>query len=183
MTLAAIATAGRRHGALPARPRPLRQLGFRRPHGPARRVLLVCSPGGHLQQLLALEAACSDLETSWVTLPGRDVADLLEGRTYELAHGPTNRGVRTLARNLPLAWRVIRRRDPDAILSTGAGVSVPFFWVGRLLGRRCVYVESLTRVDSVSLSGRLLLPFASEFFVQWPGAARRRGIRHAGSIL
>jgi beta-1,4-N-acetylglucosaminyltransferase len=163
--------------------RQLRRLGFRHTRGPARRALLVCSGGGHLQQLLALEPAWSDLEVSWVTLRGRDTDDLLAGRTFEFAHGPTNRSLRALMRNLPLAWRVIRARDPDVILSTGAGVCVPFFWVGRLLGRRCVYVESLTRLDSVSLSGRLVHPFASEFFVQWPEACCGRRNRHVGSIL
>jgi beta-1,4-N-acetylglucosaminyltransferase len=163
--------------------RALRLLGFRRVRGRARRLLLVCSPGGHLQQMLALEPAFADLEVSWVTLPGTDVEDLLDGRPRELAHGPTNRSLWMLARNIPLAWRVIRARDPDAIVSTGAGVSVPFFWVGRLLGRRCVYVESLTRLDSVSLSGRLIYPFASEFFVQWPDAQRLSRSCHVGSLL
>ena len=161
----------------------LRRMGFRRTRGPARRVLLVCSPGGHLQQMLALRPAWDDLDTSWVTLPARDVDELLAQETCDLAHGPTNRSVRMLVRNLPLAWRIIRRRDPDAILSTGAGVSVPFFWIGRLLGRRCIYVESLTRCDSVSLSGRLVYPFASQFFVQWPEAQQLQRSHCVGSLL
>ena len=174
-------------GQAPERPpattvRSMRRPVFRRTRGPARRALLVCSGGGHLQQLLALEPAWGHLDVTWVTLAGRDVEDLLAGHSYELAHGPTNRSLRALCSNLPLAWRVIRDRDPDVILSTGAGVCVPFFWVGRLLGRRCVYVESLTRVDSLSLTGRLVYRFANEFFVQWPQVRRRRQ-RHSGSIL
>ena len=74
-------------------------------------------------------------------------------------------------------------RDPDAILSTGAGVCVPFFWVGRLLGRRCVYVESLPgstrRRSARSWSTRS----PSESFVQWPGARLRRGTATSGSVL
>jgi beta-1,4-N-acetylglucosaminyltransferase len=149
----------------------------------SRRVLLVCSPGGHLQQLLALEPAWEDAETSWVTLRAPDAQELLAGRTVDVAHGPTNRDLWMLARNLVVAWRVIRARDPDVILSTGAGVAVPFFWVGRLLGRRCIFVESLARVDTLSLTGRLVYPFAHEFFVQWRGARLRRRARYAGSIL
>jgi beta-1,4-N-acetylglucosaminyltransferase len=158
-------------------------LGYRHVGGPARRVLLVCSPGGHLQQMLALESAFDGLEKSLVTLPGRDVEELLDDRAYELANGPTNRDLRMLARNLPVAWRVIHDRDPDAVVSTGAGVCVPFFWIARLLGRRCIYVESLTRVESISLSARLVQPFATGFFVQWPGAVHNRRTRHVGSIL
>jgi UDP-N-acetylglucosamine:LPS N-acetylglucosamine transferase len=133
-------------------------------------------------QLLALEPAWAHAESSWVTLAGADVEELLEGRVVDIAHGPTNRDVLKLVRNIPFAWRVIRARDPDVILSTGAGLAVPFFWVGRLLGRRCVYVESLTRVSSLSLSGRLVYPVADEFFVQWQDARILRRARYAGSL-
>lgn len=148
------------------------------------RVLLVCSPGGHLLQLLSLEPAYADLEATWVTLAGADVEHLLAGRDVLLAHGPTNRSAVKLLRNLPLAWRAVRARDPDVIVSTGAGLAVPFFLVGRLLGRRLVYVESLTRSESLSLSGRLVYPLADRFFVQWPALARRhRKARYEGSVL
>jgi len=148
------------------------------------KVLLVCSSGGHLQQMLALEPAWHDAERAWVTLPGADVSVLLEGEDVTLARGPTNRSVVNLFRNAALAWRVLRERRPEAILSTGAGVAVPFFAVGKLLRIRLVYVESVTRTESISLTGRLVYPFADRFFAQWPAAARRlRRARYAGSVL
>jgi UDP-N-acetylglucosamine--N-acetylmuramyl-(pentapeptide) pyrophosphoryl-undecaprenol N-acetylglucosamine transferase len=70
-----------------------------------------------------------------------------------------------LVLNLGFAWRTIRERRPDVILSTGAGLAVPFFVVGRLLGVRLVYVESLTRTRGLSLSGRLVARLAHELFV------------------
>jgi UDP-N-acetylglucosamine:LPS N-acetylglucosamine transferase len=101
-----------------------------------------------------------------------------------IAHGPTNRSLFKLLRNVPLAWRAVRERDPDVIVSTGAGLAVPFFLVGRLTGRRLAYVESLTRTESLSLSGRLVYPLADAFFVQWPEPARRhRKARYVGSVL
>jgi hypothetical protein len=146
-------------------------------------VLLVCSPGGHLLQLLSLEPAWRGLRRAWVTLAAADVSHLLHGEDVTLAHGPTNRSLLNFARNLVVAWREVRVRRPDTILSTGAALAVPFFVVGKLLRRRCVYVESLTRIDSVSLSGRLVYPLADAFFVQWPKAAARRRMRYEGSIL
>ena len=148
-----------------------------------KRVMLVCSPGGHLQQMLALEPAWGDLERSWVTLRAPDVEQLLGDEQVVLAHGPTNRSVVNLLRNLLVAWRLVRRVRPDAIVSTGAGLAVPFLLVGRLLRIRLVYVESLTRVDSVSLSGRLVYPLVDEFFVQWPQALRRPRMRYVGSVV
>jgi beta-1,4-N-acetylglucosaminyltransferase len=45
-------------------------------------------------------------------------------------------------------------------------------------------VESLTRTESLSLSGRLVYPLADAFFVQWPEPARRhRKARYVGSVL
>lgn len=161
---------------------PTRSNGPVRSGGPER-ILLVCSPGGHLLQLLALEPACHGFETTWVTLDGPDAKSLLAGRRVVVGFGPTNRSLLNLVRNLRLAWGVIGDHDPQAILSTGAGLAVAFLAVGKLRGRRCVYVESLTRIESLSLSGRLVRPFADAFFVQWPTAARNRGVRFAGSIL
>ncbi len=148
------------------------------------RVLLVCSPGGHLQQMLALEPAWRDYERAWVTLPGADVSSLLAEEQVTIAHSPTNRNLKNLVRNAVLAWRLLRRRRPDAILSTGAGLAVPFFVIGRLLGIRLVYVESVTRTESLSLSGRLVYPLASRFFVQWPAVAERlRRAEYHGGVL
>jgi UDP-N-acetylglucosamine:LPS N-acetylglucosamine transferase len=148
------------------------------------RALLVCSPGGHLVQMLALEPAWRSHETKWVTLPSADVDYLLAGQDVVFGRGPTNRSLRNLIRNFRVAWRTIRDYKPDVILSTGAALAVPFFIVGRLHRRRCVYVESYTRINELSWSGRMVYPLASAFFVQWPGLAQRlRKATHAGSVV
>jgi beta-1,4-N-acetylglucosaminyltransferase len=148
-----------------------------------RRALLVCSPGGHLLQMLTLQPAWEGLERTWVTLAAPDSDYLLRHEDTILARGPTNRSVGALFTNLRLAWRLIRRQRPDVILSTGAALAVPFFVVGKLHGARLVYVESLTRTHRLSLAGRLVYPLADAFFVQWPEAARRRRARFAGRLL
>ncbi|HKB50520.1 MAG TPA: PssD/Cps14F family polysaccharide biosynthesis glycosyltransferase [Solirubrobacterales bacterium] len=148
------------------------------------KVLLVCSPGGHLQQMLALEPAWREMDRAWVTLKGADVGYLLADEKVTIGHGPTNRSLKALILNLSLAWGTLRRERPDAILSTGAGLAVPFFVIGKLLGIRLVYVESVTRTETISLSGRLVYRLADRFFVQWPQAAERlRRATYAGSVL
>lgn len=150
----------------------------------AGRALLVCSPGGHLAEMLCLEPAWRGLETTWVTLPAADVDHLLAEKPVIFGHGPTNRSIKNLLRNFRVAWRTVRDVKPDVILSTGAALAVPFFLVGRLHGRRCVYVESFTRRAALSISGRLVYPLANAFFVQWPTLSNRlRKAQHAGSIL
>jgi beta-1,4-N-acetylglucosaminyltransferase len=146
------------------------------------RILLVASPGGHLLQMLALEPAWGGLRRTWVTLTRPDATDLLAAEDVVFAHGPTERNIPNLLRNLWLAWRTVRRCRPDVILSTGAALAVPFFIVGRLYGSRLVYVESLTRVNELALSGRLVYPLTDTFFVQWQMGARPRRAIYAGSI-
>lgn len=137
--------------------------------GPARTdLLLVCSTGGHLLQLVALREAWQDYPRVWVTFDKSDARSLLAGERVVYAHGPTNRNLPNLFRNLGLAARLVRELRPRVVLTTGAGVAVPFVWVGRLFGARAVYVESFTRIDRPSLSLRLIAPFADRVYAQWP---------------
>ncbi|MGH2937436.1 MAG: PssD/Cps14F family polysaccharide biosynthesis glycosyltransferase [Solirubrobacterales bacterium] len=145
------------------------------------KVLLACSPGGHLQQMFALRSAWEDFDRVWLTLDGPDVEHLLDGERVIKAHGPTNRSIVNAIRNFFVAWRAIG--EADVVLSTGAGIAVPALLVARLRGRRTVYVESLTRTDSLSLSGRIVYPLAHDFFVQWPDTSKRRRARYVGNIL
>lgn len=148
------------------------------------KVLLVCSPGGHLQQMLALEPAWRGAERAWVTMEGADVGYLLAEEQVTLGHSPTNRSLKNLLRNTAMAWRLLRRNRPDAILSTGAGIAVPFFLIGKLLRIRLVYVESVTRTEELSLTGRLVYRLADRFFVQWPEPAEKHPrAEYAGGIL
>lgn len=147
------------------------------------RAMLVCSPGGHLMQMLALRPAWDGMTRIWVTLPAADTEALLDAENTIFAHGPTNRSIKYFWRNLPLALKLMRQYKPDVILSTGAGVAVPFFIVGKVFGARLVYVESVTRIHGPSLSGRLVYPFSDSFFVQWPEAAIRPRMQFAGRVL
>jgi beta-1,4-N-acetylglucosaminyltransferase len=147
-------------------------------------VLLACSGGGHLLQLLSLREAWEDFSHAWVTDDLPDARSLLEGERVYYAFFPTSRNVRNARRNLLLAWRLVRRLRPEVVLTTGAATAVPFAWVGRLRGARVVYVESITRIEKPSLSCRLVAPVADRVYVQWPELAYsiRRG-RYAGSVL
>ena len=147
-----------------------------------KKALIVASPGGHLLQMLALEPAWAEMNRTWVTLRSTDVEYLLREEDVVYGHGPTPRNVGNFFRNLRLAWRVLREQDPDVIVSTGAGLALPFFVLGRLQRRRLVYVESITRVEKLALTGRLVYPLSNAFFVQWSPLSRLRRARFHGSV-
>jgi UDP-N-acetylglucosamine:LPS N-acetylglucosamine transferase len=152
--------------------------------GDRKELLLVCSTGGHLLQLVALRGAWDGFSRVWVTFDRGDSRSLLADEDVVIAHSPTNRNIPNLLRNIALAFRVVRRERPRAVVTTGAGVAVPFAWVGRLFGARVVYVESVTRIESPSLSLRLIRPVASRLYVQWPELLEAvPRARYAGSVL
>ena len=152
-------------------------------------VLLVCSTGGHLLQLLALREAWDGFSRVWVTFDKSDARSLLADERVVFAHGPTNRNfgllaLRNMLRNGWTAFGLVRAVRPKVVLTTGAGVAVPYAWVGRLLGARVVYVESLTRIERPSLSCRLIAPVATRIYAQWPEL--RRAVpraRYLGSVV
>jgi beta-1,4-N-acetylglucosaminyltransferase len=149
------------------------------------KVALVCSSGGHLFEMLCLRAFWSACEAFWVTFDTPDAASLLAGERVHHAVHPTNRNVVNMLRNAVRAVRILVHERPDAVVSTGAGVAVPFIVVAKLLGIRTIYVESITRIDGLSLSGRMVRPFVDEFLVQWPELARASGGRadYRGQVL
>jgi UDP-N-acetylglucosamine:LPS N-acetylglucosamine transferase len=134
-------------------------------------LLLVCSTGGHLLQLVALHDSWHHFTRAWVTFDKSDARSLLRGERVYYAHGPTNRSIKKLLRNLVVAWRVVGEVRPKVLITTGAGVAVPFAWVARLRGATIVYVESLARIEAPSLSYRLISPIAGRRYVQWPELA------------
>jgi beta-1,4-N-acetylglucosaminyltransferase len=147
-------------------------------------LLLVCSSGGHLMQLHELRAAWHPFPRTWVTFDKSDARSLLRDERVIHAYGPTNRNVPNLLRNLRLAWRVVRRERPTAMLTTGAGVAVPFAWIARLHRVPVVYVESFTRIDGLSLSARMIAPVASRMYGQWPELAQAAPrVRFAGNLF
>lgn len=130
-------------------------------------VLLVCSSGGHLAQLVALDPWSRRHRRRWVCFDTPDAVSILRGEEVVWAYHPTTRNVRNLLRNIGLAWRTMRRRRPDVVVSTGAGVAVPFFLLARLFGVPTVYLEVYDRIDTPTFTGRLCRPLADRMLVQW----------------
>lgn len=136
--------------------------------GRPRRTMLVASTGGHLAQLVALRSAFEGDVRSWITFNKPDAHAALKGETVAWAHHPTTRNIPNTLRNLRLAARAVRSFKPDVIVSTGAGVAVPFFLVAKALGATTVYIEVYDRIDSPTLTGRLVRKITDVFCVQWP---------------
>lgn len=131
------------------------------------KICLVGSSGGHLSHLYMLKPLWEDKDRFWVTFDKLDANSLLkEERKYYCYH-PTNRNIKNLIKNTFLAIKILKKEKPDLIISSGAAVAVPFFYLGKLRGAKTIYIEVFDRIDKSTLTGKLVYPVTDKFIVQW----------------
>ena len=104
------------------------------------KIAIVCSSGGHLYQMNLLKEWWEKHDVFWVTFNKKDAVSLLKGQKTYWAYFPTNRNIPNLIRNLFIAFNVLKKERPDIIVSTGAGVAVPFFWLAGLFRVKTIFI-------------------------------------------
>ncbi len=131
------------------------------------KICLVGSSGGHLAHLNMLKPFWKNEERFWVTFDKEDARSILKDEKMYSCHFPTNRSLKNLIKNTFLAIKVLKKEKPDVIISSGAAVAVPFFYIGKLFGAKTVYIEVFDRIDKPTVTGKLVYPVTDKFIVQW----------------
>jgi UDP-N-acetylglucosamine--N-acetylmuramyl-(pentapeptide) pyrophosphoryl-undecaprenol N-acetylglucosamine transferase len=150
-----------------------------------KRALLVASTGGHLAQivrwseLLGLRA-----DSVFATFASEQSRSLLGGRRVITLEYVPPRGLAQMARATARLSRETRGERFDVVASTGAGVALAAYAVGQLRHIPVVYIESVSRFDGPSVTGRILerLP-RIERYSQHASWAGRPGWRLGPSLL
>lgn len=146
--------------------------------------VLVASAGGHLSQLLRLRErlGLGRHERLWVTYDTPQGHDLASREPVVFGHGPSTRNVPAAIRNHRLARDLLKDDKVERVVSTGAGIAVPFLVEASRRGIHAEYVESATRVEGPSLSGRMLERVPGvRCLAQWPWG--RRGWEAGPSVF
>lgn len=131
------------------------------------KICLVGSSGGHLTHLYMLKPFWKNKERFWVTFDKEDARSILEGEKVYSCYYPTNRNIKNLIRNTFVAMKVLHCEKPDIVISSGAAVAVPFFYIGKLMGKKLIYIEVFDRIDRPTMTGKMVYPIADVFVVQW----------------
>lgn len=131
------------------------------------KMAIVCSSGGHLLLMHLLRDFWRQHDRFWVTFNKEDARSLLKDEKTYWAHFPTNRNIVNLIRNAFLSIRVLFREKPDVIISTGAGAAIPFFFLGKLLRKKLIFIEAYERIETPSLTGKIVYPITDVFILQW----------------
>ena len=156
------------------------------------RTMIVLGSGGHTAEMLALLAGVrlnSYQPRVYVAAEGDEMSikkaeefESRQNRQADVRKIPRARKVLqsyfssvfstlfSLAHSIPLVWRVW----PDLLLCNGPGTCIPLCAVAYLFkftglhDIKLIYIESICRVQALSLSGKLLYYFADHLIVQWP---------------
>ncbi|SDH73924.1 PssD/Cps14F family polysaccharide biosynthesis glycosyltransferase [Desulfosporosinus hippei] len=131
------------------------------------KICFVGSSGGHLTHLYMLKPFWKDKERFWVTFDKEDARSLLDGEKVYSCYYPTNRSLKALIINTKQAIKILKEEKPDLIISSGAAVAVPFFYLGKLIGAKLIYVEVFDRIDKPTMTGKMVYPIVDKFVVEW----------------
>ncbi len=145
------------------------------------KLLAIGSGGGHWTQLLRLRRAFDRCEVVYVSTLGQSTGP--DGaRTYSVpdANRWDKIGV------MRMAWsvlRVLHKERPNVIVTTGAAPGYMAIRLGRWMGAKTIWIDSLANVDELSMAGRMAGPHADLWLTQWKHLAKPGGPDFAGSVI
>ena len=137
-----------------------------------------------MSQLLKLAASWNGYETFCVTTTQvvRDELSKL-GEVYVVGECNRQHPMRVVA-VLLRCGRIIFKERPDVIISTGAAAGCMLCFLGKIIGAKVVWIDSITNVERISLSGRMVRYIADSFLVQWPElAGRYKKVEFVGTVV
>lgn len=152
-----------------------------------KRVLAVASGGGHWVQLLRLRPAFEGCDVTFVTVSEQyraDVeADIANGAGFRTVNDATRWNKFGLLKQGWTLLRILLSVRPDVVITTGAAPGYFALRLGKLLGARTAWLDSIANVEEVSLSGRRIGPKADLWLTQWPHLATPEGPAYKGAVL
>jgi beta-1,4-N-acetylglucosaminyltransferase len=145
------------------------------------KICLACSHGGHLTEMQRLTDAFKGHDVFFITYDSARTKELFPKYTVnDPGFNPLNYLI-----CLPIMFGILVREKPDLIVSTGAEVAIPVFYVARLLGIKTMFIESLCRLNELSATGRIVYPVTDIFLVQWKELLNKCGkkVQYWGNVL
>ena len=136
-----------------------------------KRVMFICSVGGHLTQMLQMKNIFNDYNYVLVTEDTDVTKDLKEKYNTEyLIYGSRKYLFKYLfifTFNILKSIYLFFKYRPTTIITTGTHTAVPMCYLGWLFRRKVIYIESFSKRTTPTMAGKLVYPIATTFIVQW----------------
>ena len=137
------------------------------------KLLLVCTSGGHFSTMRSLKSFWSVHNRVWVTDLKKDTEMLKDNENVHWLPYQAPRDLLSLILNISKTLRIILIEKPDLIVSTGASIAINFALISKLFGIKFLYIESISRAEELSVTGRIVYWLSHEFYVQWPDLRKK----------
>lgn len=147
-----------------------------------KRVLAVSSGGGHWVQLLRLKPAFDDCDVAFATVSPQYRAQVPGHRFYVFRDATRWNKLGLVVQALQIAMVLLWER-PDVVISTGAAPGYFAVRLGKWLGGRTVWVDSIANVEQLSMTGQWVGRYADLWLTQWVHLARPGGPYFMGAVL
>ncbi|KKY02178.1 hypothetical protein VN21_04580 [Paraclostridium benzoelyticum] len=153
------------------------------------KICFTSSSGGHFNQLLILSEKYNEFEKFFITEKTNFSQQELKNEK-KFMFNVINRKEKNFKKKfirLSLSiFKILFKERPDLIISTGALITVPVCYIGKILGSKVIFIESFAKVNSPTLSGKLVIKIADEFIVQWKELEREYNnenkVKYGGTI-
>jgi hypothetical protein len=146
------------------------------------KLLAVASIGGHWIQLLRIIPP-STPEFGIIYLSTHPkCATMVEGRPYYTITDFNRWDFYKLIPVFFQALRIIRKENPDLVVTTGAAPGLIALLAAKLLGKKTIWIDSIANAQHLSFSGRIASKFVSQIYTQWEMLATS-DIIYAGNVL
>ena len=142
-----------------------------------KKVIFVCSSGGHLSEMLKLKKLFNEYDYLLVTEKTEITEKLSNNYNMEFfKYGPNKNKIKYIGAviyNMFKSISILIKFKPKTVLTTGAQVGGIMSFFAKLFGKKVIYIESLAKVNSLSVTGKMVYPFANKFYVQWEDLAKK----------
>ena len=137
-----------------------------------------------MTELLRLSDSWQNYDTFYVTTVPVVEDDLkATGNVYVV--GECNRQhILRVIQVLLRCIKIIMKERPGIVISTGAAAGCMICFLAKLMGARIIWIDSITNVEKISLSGRMVRYIADLFLVQWPELKKKyHNVEFAGTLI
>lgn len=138
-----------------------------------KKVMFICSVGGHLTQMLELKPLFNDYKYVLVTERTDVTAEMkkkynMEYMVYCSRQYPATYFFKEAYNILKSLYLFIKYR-PDVVVTTGTHTAVPMFIIAKIFKKKCIYIESFAKRISPTLTGKFIYKhnYYTSFIVQW----------------
>jgi UDP-N-acetylglucosamine:LPS N-acetylglucosamine transferase len=147
-----------------------------------RKLLAVSSGGGHWIQMLRVVPGFQGCDVVFVTVH-ESYRSQVPNHKFYVVNDANRRSKFALVKSAcAVAW-IIWNERPDIVFSTGAAPGYLALRLGKMLGARTIWLDSLANVERLSLSGQIIGRCADLWLTQWAHLARPHGPHYAGSVF